>query len=209
MFYFPAQHTLPWICHRVGSLYNLSYNLYSRVQYDPTLQHGNSTIWNADKTLNGQTYYRWTRYGASRIWHFEKAMAIRYPEFPRLLILISLTACMNQTESIRRHYREAVEFNKKVLTRESPHYSDLIMSTMASQVTRLTIVYTTVYLGTDQRKYQSSASLAFVRGIHRWPVHSPHKGPVTRKMFSFDDVIMQMILFAIKLFGDMYIPSNL
>ena len=39
-------------------------------------------------------------------------------------------------------------------------------------------------------EHQSSASLAFVRGIHRWPVNSPHKGPVTRKMFPFDDVIM-------------------
>ena len=44
--------------------------------------------------------------------------------------------------------------------------------------------------GADQRKHQSSASLALVRGIHRWPVNSPHKGPVTRKMFPFDDVIM-------------------
>ena len=44
--------------------------------------------------------------------------------------------------------------------------------------------------GTDQRKHQSSASLAFVRGIHRRPVNSPHKWPVTRKMFPFDDVIM-------------------
>ena len=41
-----------------------------------------------------------------------------------------------------------------------------------------------------QRKHQSSASLAFVRRIHRRPVNSPHKGPVTRKMFPFDDVIM-------------------
>ena len=47
-----------------------------------------------------------------------------------------------------------------------------------------------VYSDADQRKHQSSASLAFVRGIHRWPVNSPHKGPVTRKMFPFDDVIM-------------------
>ena len=62
------------------------------------------------------------------------------------------------------------------------------MSTMASQITTLTIVYSTVYSGTDQRKHQSSASLAFVGGIHRSPVNSPHKGPVTRKMF--DDVIM-------------------
>ena len=70
------------------------------------------------------------------------------------------------------------------------HYSDVIMSAMASQVTSLTIVYSTVYSSTDQRKHQSSASLAFVRGIHWWPVNSPHKGPVARKMFPFDDVIM-------------------
>ena len=52
------------------------------------------------------------------------------------------------------------------------------------------IVYSTVYPGSDQRNYQSSVSLAFVWGIHRWPVNSPHKGPVTRKTFPFDDVIM-------------------
>ena len=40
------------------------------------------------------------------------------------------------------------------------------------------------------RKHQSSVSLAFVWGIHRGPVNSPHKWPVTRKMFPFDDVIM-------------------
>ena len=64
------------------------------------------------------------------------------------------------------------------------------MGTMASQITSLTIVYSTVYSGTYQRKHQSSASLAFVRGIHPGPVNSLHKGPVTRKMFPFDDVIM-------------------
>ena len=70
------------------------------------------------------------------------------------------------------------------------HYDDVIMSLIASQITSLTIVYTTVYSDVHQRKHQSSASLAFVRGIHRGPVNSPHKGPVTRKIFTFDDVIM-------------------
>ena len=70
------------------------------------------------------------------------------------------------------------------------HYNDVIMSAIASQITSLTIVYSIVYLGADQRKHQSSASLAFVRGIYRWPVNSPHKGPVTRKMFPLHDVIM-------------------
>ena len=58
------------------------------------------------------------------------------------------------------------------------------------RLTSRTIVYSTIFSGTDQRKHQSSASLAFVRGIRRWPVNSPHKGPVTRKMFLFDNVIM-------------------
>ena len=65
---------------------------------------------------------------------------------------------------------------------------------MASKITSPTIVYSTVYSGADQRKHQSSASMAIVRGIHRWPVNSPHKGPVTRKMFPIDDVIMGYVL---------------
>ena len=70
------------------------------------------------------------------------------------------------------------------------HHIDFIMSAMASQITSLTIVYSTIYSGADQRKHQSSASLAFVQGIHRWPLNSLHKGPVKRRMFPFDDVIM-------------------
>ena len=64
------------------------------------------------------------------------------------------------------------------------------MCAIASQITSFTIVYSTVYSDADQRQHQSSASLPFVRGIHRGPVNSPHKWPVTRKMFPFDDVIM-------------------
>ena len=64
------------------------------------------------------------------------------------------------------------------------------MGTTESQITSLTIVYSAVYSDADQRKHQSSASLAFVPGIHRGPVNSPHKWSVTRKMFPFDDVIM-------------------
>ena len=55
----------------------------------------------------------------------------------------------------------------------NPHYNDVIMGAIASQITSLTIVYSTVYSDADQRKHQSSASLAFVRGIHRWPVNFP------------------------------------
>ena len=75
---------------------------------------------------------------------------------------------------------------------QTPHYSDVIMGTIAPQITSLTIVDSIVYSDADQRKYQSSASPAFVRGVHRGPVNFPHKWPVTRKMIQFDDVIMTM-----------------
>ena len=77
------------------------------------------------------------------------------------------------------------------------HYSDIIMSAMASQTTGVSIVYATVCSGADQRKHQSSAPLAFVRGIHRSPVNSPHQGPVTRKIFPFDDVIMKFVILCV------------
>ena len=66
------------------------------------------------------------------------------------------------------------------------HYNDVIMGAMASQITSITIVY----LGANKRKHQSFASLAFVWGINRSPVNSPHIWPVMRKMFPFDDIIM-------------------
>ena len=65
------------------------------------------------------------------------------------------------------------------------------MNAMASQITGVSVVHSTVCPGADQIKHQSSASLAFVRGIHRSPVNSPHKCPVTRKMIPFDVVIMR------------------
>ena len=70
------------------------------------------------------------------------------------------------------------------------------MSAVESQITSILIVCSTICSGADQRKHQSSAALAFGRGIHRWPVNSPHKGPVTRKMFPFDDGIMCILCVA-------------
>ena len=71
------------------------------------------------------------------------------------------------------------------------HYNDVIMGTMSYEITSVPFVYSTACSGASQRKYQNSASLAFVRGNYRWPVNSPHKGYLTRKMFPSDDVIMQ------------------
>ena len=80
---------------------------------------------------------------------------------------------------------------KWISLRKKKHYCDVIMGPTASQITSTTSVYSIVYSGTDQRKHQSSATLAFVRGIHRGPVNSPHKWPATRKRFPCDDVIMK------------------
>ena len=78
-----------------------------------------------------------------------------------------------------------VTFSRRV------HYNDIIMSAVASQITSLTIVYSTIYSVTDQRKHQSSTSQAFMRGIYRWLVNSPQEGPVTQKLFPLDDIIMK------------------
>ena len=90
------------------------------------------------------------------------------------------------------------------------HYCDVIMGTMASQVTSLTIVYS----GADQRKHQSSASQTFVRGIHRWLVNSPYKWAETRKKFPFEVFIMFTdVCFASKrwqrCFYDLYILNGI
>ena len=92
-----------------------------------------------------------------------------------------------------------MESEKNLWTNSSLHYTDVIMGTIASQITSFTIGYSAVYSDAHQRKYQSSASLVFVWGIHRRPVNSPHKWPVTRKMFPFDDVIMYLSIIALSL----------
>ena len=105
---------------------------------------------------------------------------------------------VHNVQSLGTHLRNLLQYilHIRVIIHKFPSvlylqmdYSNTIMGAMASQITRLTIVYSAVYSDVDQRKHQSSASLPFVRGIHRWPVNSPHKWPVTRKMFPFDDVI--------------------
>ena len=94
--------------------------------------------------------------------------------FVRINNMAALVQIMAHAEQAIRHH----------------HYDDVRMGAIASQITSLTIVYSIVYSDADQRKHQSSASLAFVRVIHRGPVNFPHKWPVTRIMFPLDDVIM-------------------
>ena len=65
------------------------------------------------------------------------------------------------------------------------------MTTVASQITSLTIVYLTVYSDADQRKTSKLRITGLCAGNSPGPVNSPHKWPVTREMFPFDDVIMK------------------
>ena len=97
------------------------------------------------------------------------------------------TDCLWLVASLCRHTELAMLCPQS----DRRHYDDVIMGAIESQITSLTIVYSTFYSDADQRRHQSSASLAFVLVIHRGPVNSPHKWPVTRKIFPFDDVIIR------------------
>ena len=101
----------------------------------------------------------------------------RAKAFAELFILVDKTKLDSLTCAVHIH-------------RPWYHYNDVIMSAMASQITCVSIACSTAGSGADKRNHQSSMSLAFVRGIHRGPVNSPHTRPVTRKMFPYDDVIL-------------------
>ena len=92
--------------------------------------------------------------------------------------------------SFETHHNWSTQLSNAFITSPLENYRDVIMSAMASQISSISIVWSTVCSGADQIKHQSSASLAFARGIHQWPENSHHTEPVTRKMFPFDDVSM-------------------
>ena len=101
---------------------------------------------------------------------------------------------INCSTTLNSRIRILIPFMDYLLKVSPSHYCEVIMGEMASQITSLTNVYSAVYSGADQRKHQSSPSLACARGIHRWPVNSPHKWPVMRKMFPLDDLIIEIAL---------------
>ena len=136
-----------------------------------------------------------TEVGKKLYWFILKDWSFFIPVYV-YSILFQSDAYMRQWSVSSLAYRL---FGTKLLS--ELHNADVIMIEMASQVTSLAIVYSIVYSDADRRKHQSSASLAFVRGIHWGPVNSPHKWPVTRKMFPFDDVIMNYDYLTIGLYG--------
>ena len=132
---------------------------------------------------------------------------IRLPECVRVILhtaycVTYIYKTIFQNDWVNKKYtlrkRDLSRFEFKGVSCQHSNYDDVIMDAMASLITSLTIVYSTVYSDADQRKHQSSASLAFVWGIDRGPVNSPHKWPVTRKMFPFDYVIMMIPIIKIR-----------
>ena len=87
-----------------------------------------------------------------RLWHILNQVSASYVVTSIAVLLNIQWTVWNGTECISRG-----------------HYSDVIMSMMLSQITSLTIVYSTVYSGAEQRKHQSSMSLAFVRVTSEFP----------------------------------------
>ena len=104
-----------------------------------------------------------------------------------VVISIKLGTCISVTYFFN-HVRGTLTVQPFQVVKD--HHDDVVISAMPSQITCVSIVCSTVGSGADQRKHQSFASLAFVWEIHRWPVNSPHKRPVTQKILPFDDVIM-------------------
>ena len=117
--------------------------------------------------------------------HFDRCQPIVRTNAELVLIELREHSSMKLESTYNFHVKK---LNWKCLMQNNN--CDVIIGVVASQITSLTIVYSTVYSNADQRKHQSSASLAFVRRIHLGLVNSLHKWPVTRKMFPFDDVIM-------------------
>ena len=95
--------------------------------------------------------------------------------------------------------------NRSVLN----HFSDVIMGAVASKITGVSMVCSTVCSGADLRKHHSSAPQSFVTGIHRRPVNSPHKGPVMRKNFPFDDITIYKFSRALSWKTSLCLESNI
>ena len=176
-----------------GNLCNEQYTIYRNMHN--LGEHGLFSIYHFEMLQSLTTLYQipsdtwilqlWLTFSPNDF-HFQ------YFSFSDICMFMKTKSSEFLKEQYCMKYTHRVPNNGNAAEKKIHHYGDVIMTTIASQITSLTGVYSIVYSDADQRKHQSSASLAFVWGIHRGPVNSPHKWPVRRKMFSFDDVIMNL-----------------
>ena len=140
--------------------------------------------------LPGRGWHLWWRTGKFLlIFHEFYVYDLRFKAWGPTIFQLSFKHCIHSVRNACKH-TSLTTFAKEYIAHPMWHYSGFILTKMASQITGISIVC--LIICSDQRKHQSSTSLAFVRGIHRWMVVSPHKGPIKWKIFSFDDVIMDM-----------------
>ena len=142
--------------HLIETLNKQSWDWWFETPSRPSWRHCNDIFFGEDMNLKWHTWLKKVLESGNK-YHFQQ-----------------LSFC---------YWLQVHTINKTARVHTPFYYSDVIMGTMASEIISLMIVYSTIYSGADQRKHQSSAPLAFVRGIHRWPVNSLHKGPVKRKLF--------------------------
>ena len=155
---------------------------YLRQHNKPTLVQILACRLFGNNSLSEPMLANWTL-GKKLKWNFDRNWNIFIQENAFENVVWKMAAILSRSQCVK-----LPKPWKSKLTQN--HYGDVIMGTMTSQIISLSIGYSTVYSDADQRKHHSPASLAFVWGTHRGPVNSPHKWPVTRKMFPFDDVIM-------------------
>ena len=161
------------------------------------LSHNNVLWWITISMHFWNTYFTTIRCVLNSEWVYSHQRSRKYSTESRsipCLPMSGLTALVGGGGSsmgiINRFSQPLSSMGAHFFNFRHAHYSNVIMGGMASQTTILTIVYSTVYSGTDQRKHQRSALLALCAG------NSPVTGefrPVTREMFPFYGVIMQCV----------------
>ena len=141
-------------------------------------------LWCApNKQLNKQWWGWWFETLSPSLWRHRNVILLRHDWFQIIGCVLSphpsvMHKISTYSKFVLRYHLKENHFKLQIVYEFLHfHYNDVTMGSMTSQITSLTIVYSAVYSDTDQRKHQSSASLAIVRGIHR------HKWPVTRKCF--------------------------
>ena len=180
---------LAWLSHRGLAAHSVSEMSHRRFRYWRVNCSVASPQWNKSGLCNLNPRHIFQR-------NFNRNLNISIQENAfDIAVCISMTECVVYANVLGQFrpilYQWApILFEKPAYHSFQMHYSGFIMSATASQITGVSIVCSTVCSGADQTKHQSSVLPALAKRTHRWTVDSPHKGPVTRKMFPFDDVIM-------------------